>query len=126
MKQEFEMSEEQLQAIYDISRNQMPVIYVGTWMGTESKQEKANKLWQKMADDMGFVWDSVEPSSKGERFFLATPKPKVIPKTKMEIDMEKYDSIKKIADKLESSNYETEGGFLKDDTAFLALKKMIK
>ncbi len=73
MKQEFEMSEEQLQAIYDISRNQEPVIYVGVWLGLESKQEKANKLWQTMADEMGFVWDSVEPSVKGKRFFLAEP-----------------------------------------------------
>jgi len=126
MKQEFEMTEEQLQAIYDISRNQMPVIYVGVWLGTESKQEKANKLWQTMADEMGFVWDSVEASAKGKRFFLATPKPKVIPKTSIEIEMDKYDTLQKIVEQIEMSDYECEGGFLKNNVAFMKLKLMAK
>jgi len=69
MKQEFEMSEEELQAIYDISRNQMPVMFIGVWTGLDSKQEKANKLWQTMADKYGFVWDSVEGSARGPNFF---------------------------------------------------------
>lgn len=51
MKQEFEMSEEQLQAIYDISRNQMPIMFIGVWTGMESKQEKANLLLDKMAEE---------------------------------------------------------------------------
>lgn len=123
MKQEFEMSEEQLQAIYDISRNQMPVIYVGVWTGLD-KQEKANKLWQTMADEMGFVWDSVEPSAKGKRFFIAEQKPKVIPKTKSEIEMDKYDTLQKIVEQLEMSEYECEGGYLKNNVAFLSLKRM--
>ena len=70
---EFTMSEEELQAIYDISRNQTPVIYVGVWLGMDS-QEKANKLWKLMADRHGFVWDSVKPSGKGDRIFLAEPR----------------------------------------------------
>ncbi len=109
MKQEFEMSEEQLQAIYDISRNQMPVMFIGVWTGMESKQEQANKLWQKMGDDMGFVWDSVEGSSKGKKFFLAVPKEKVVPKTAEELAIDKYDTIAKIVEQLEMSEYEWEG-----------------
>ena len=124
MKQEFEMTEEQLQAIYDISRNQIPVIFVGVWMGLDSKQEKANKLWQMMADEMGFVWDSVEGSSKGEKFFLAIPKAKVIPKTRGEIEMDKYDTLSKIVEQLEGCDYECEGGYLNKNIAFLSLKRM--
>lgn len=137
MKQEFEMSEEELQAIYDISRNQDPVIFVGVWLGMDT-QEKANKLWQLMGDKYGFVWDSAEGSAKGKRFFLATPKEKVIPKTQTEIETDKYigdvnfnylnsdvrNAISKIVSQLESCNYEAEGGYLKNNIAFLALKKL--
>ena len=125
MKQEFEMTEEQLQAIYDISRNQEPVIYVGVWMGL-GKQEQANKLWQIMADEMGFVWDSVEPSSKGKKFFLAEPKLIVIPKTKEEIAMDKYDTLDKIVEQLEFCKYENEAGSLVNNIAFMKLKLMAK
>ena len=124
MKQEFEMSEDELQAIYDISRNQMPVMFIGVWTGLNSKQEKANKLWQTMADNYGFVWDSVEGSAKGPKFFLATPKPKVIPKTQSEIEMDKYDTLQKIVEQLESCEYENQAGLLKMNIAFLSLKRM--
>jgi len=125
MKQEFEMSEEEMQAILDISRDNTPVIFVGVWLGLD-KQERANKLWQIMADKYGFVWDSVEPSAKGMRYFLATPKPIVPPKTQEEIEMEKYDTIGKIVKQLEYCEYKTEDGLhsLKDNIAFKALKKM--
>lgn len=124
MKQEFEMSEEQVQAIYDISKDRTPVIRIGvTWLGLD-KQERANKLWRTMADEMGFVWDSVEPSARGNKYFLATPKPKVIPKTRAEIEMDKYDSLKKIVEQLEGCKYECEGGSLKTNTAFLKLKQL--
>jgi hypothetical protein len=123
MKQEFEMTESELQAFYDISRNQEPVIFAGAWLGLDT-QEKANKLWQIMADNYGFVWDSVEPSAKGYRFFLATPKSKVIPKTQSEIEIDKYDTLQKIVTQLEFCNYKSESGFLKMNVAFLSLKRM--
>lgn len=126
MKQEFEMSEEELQAIYDISRNQMPVMLIGGVSCGQDSQAKANCLWKQMADNYGFVWDSVEGSSRGKRFFLATPKPKVIPKTQTEIEMDKYDSLQKIVDQLESCNYEAEVGFLVNNIAFMKLKQLAK
>lgn len=73
MKEVFEMTEEELQAIYDISRNQMPVMFIGVWTGMESKQEQANLLWKSMGTKYGFVWDSAESSNHGPRFFKATP-----------------------------------------------------
>ena len=73
MKKQYEMTEEELQAIYDISRHQTPVIYVGVWLGMNS-QEQANKLWHIMADKYGFKWDTVGPcSGKGHTFFMAEP-----------------------------------------------------
>ena len=41
-----------------------------------------------------------------------------------EIDMDKYDTLQKIVDQFEMSDYECEGGFLKNNIAFMALKKM--
>lgn len=126
MKQEFEMSEEQLEAIYDISRNKSPIIHVGVWIGLNS-QEKANKLWQIMGDEMGFIWDSVEPSSKGKRFFIATSKQKVIPLTAKEVSIKKYvdGGLLKIVEQLEFCNYESsEGGRLEMNIAFIALKRL--
>lgn len=74
MKQEYKMTEEELKAIYDIARDNTPVIYVGVWLGLD-KQERANKLWQLMGDKYGFVWNSAEPSpGKSHHYFLATPK----------------------------------------------------
>lgn len=55
---------------------------------------------------------------------IRTPKPKVIPKTQTEIEMDKYDTLQKIIEQLELCNYETEGGFLKNNIAFLSLKRM--
>jgi hypothetical protein len=126
MKQEFEMTEEELQAIYDISRNKEPVIFVGVWTGLDS-QERANKLWQCMGDKYGFVWDSAEPSAKGDRFFLATPKEKVIPLTAEELAIKEYTDggLKKIIEQLEFCDYKNEhGSDLKLNVAFIALKKI--
>ena len=51
-------------------------------------------------------------------------KPIEVPKTAEEKAIEQYDSIEKIVTQLESFNYECEGGYLKNNVAFLALKKM--
>ena len=79
------MTDAELQAIYDISRNQTPVIFVGVWTGLDS-QERANKIWQVLGEKYGFEWDSAEPSGKGDRYFLAIPKPKIEQPETIEID----------------------------------------
>jgi hypothetical protein len=72
-KQEFEITEEELQAIYDISRHKMPVMFIGVWTGLDS-QEQANRMWQTLGKKYGFVWDSVERCpGKDNHFCLATP-----------------------------------------------------
>lgn len=127
MKQEFEMLQEEMDQIIAINKEGGdPVMFLsgGTRMG-QSLAEKINSYWLKLAEKYGFEQMSVEGSSRGVLFFLATPKPKVIPKTELELQIEKYDTLQKIVDQLESCNYESEGGILINNVAFMALKGMI-
>ncbi len=67
---EYELSEEQLQRLLDAAEA-TPYIVVG---GTEppSAQDNADAVWQSIAREMGFVWDTVEPApGKGQRFIVA-------------------------------------------------------
>lgn len=131
MKQEFKMSEQELNDIKEIASNREPVMKIGNcWTGM-SRQEKANNYWSAMGDKYGFKFMTVEPSSKGELYFLAEPKPIVAPKTQTEIEVDKYlekmtvkESLKKIITQLESCNYECQGGILTNNVAFMALKKL--
>lgn len=137
MKQEFEMTQQQMDDIVAINKNQPPVMKFGNYWSGMDLAEKINHYWQTMGDSMGFVWDTVEPSAKGKLFFLATPKAIVAPKTQTEIEIDKYlgdamgylnynvtTSLKKIVSQLEGCNYETEAGYLVNNIAFLALKKL--
>lgn len=123
MKQEFQMSEEEMQAIKDISKDNTPVIFVGYWAGLD-KQERANKIWGLMGEKYGFDAYSVEPSAKGDRFFLAIPNTIVVPKTPEEIEMDKYNTLQKIVDQLMSCDFESQAGHLHDNIAFKQLKRL--
>jgi len=139
MKQEFEMTQEEMDNIIEINKGGGdPVMFLsgGTPMGS-SLQEKINQYWEILSDKYGFKQMTVEGSAKGKLFFLAEPKPIIVPKTQTEIEIDKYlgnsmgylssyvaDSLKKIAVQLESCEYECEGGFLKNNVSFLALKKL--
>lgn len=124
MKQEFEMTQQEMNDIIAINKNQAPVMKFGnSWSGMDLR-EKVNHYWETLGNKYGFKHMTVEPSSKGNLFFLAEPKPIVVPKTQTEIEMDKYDTLQKIIEQLEGCNYECEGGFLKNNVAFLALKKM--
>ena len=127
MKQEFAMQQSEMDFILDINKhNSNTVMMIGGVDFSHNLTDAINAYWQELGDKYGFKWDTVEGSAKGNLFFLAEPKPKVIPKTQSEIEMDKYDTIQKIVDQLEFCNYECEGGFLKMNVAFLALKRMAK
>jgi len=100
-------------------------------------QEKINHYWETLGNKYGFKHLTVEPSAKGKLFFLAEPKPIVVPKTQTEIEIDKYidgtdgylsgavkDSLKKIVTQLQSCEYGNEAGYLNNNVAFLALKKL--
>lgn len=127
MKQEFEMTQEEMDNIITINKGGGdPVMFLsgGTPMGS-SLQEKINQYWEILGNKYGFKPMTVEGSSKGKLFFIAeaTPSPPP-PKTQTEIEMDKYDTLQKIVEQLEFCNYEAEGGVLKNNVAFLSLKRM--
>jgi hypothetical protein len=126
MKQEFEMTQEEMDNIIAINKGGGdPVMFLsgGIPMG-ESLQDKINGYWETLGNKYGFKPLTAEGSSKGNLFFLAESKPIVVPKTQTEIEMDKYDTIAKIVSQLESCNYETEAGLLVNNIAFMSLKRM--
>lgn len=129
MKQEFEITREEMDNIITINKGGGdPVMFLsgGTPMGS-SLQEKINQYWLILSNKYGFEQMSVEGSSKGELFFLASPKPIVIPKTALEIEIDKYDSLDKIITQLESAfsgESKDISGDIGMNVAFMALKKM--
>ncbi len=126
MKQEFEMTQEEMDNIIAINKGGGdPVMFLsgGQSIGS-SLQEKINQYWEILGNKYGFKPMTVEGSSKGPLFFLAESKPIVVPKTQTEIEMDKYDTLQKIVDQLEFCEYENEAGLLKNNIAFLSLKRM--
>lgn len=124
MKQEFEMLQQEMDDIISINKNMPPVMKFGDYWSGMDLQEKINHYWQTLGDKYGFKHMTVEPSAKGKLFFLAEPKPIVVPKTQAEIEMDKYDTLGKIVEQLEKCNYECEAGVLIQNVAFLSLKRM--
>jgi hypothetical protein len=124
MKQEFKMTQQEMDDIIAINKSGGdPVMYLsgGTPIGS-SLAEKVNNYWKGLGEKYGFKHITVEGSSRGALYFIAEPAPP--PKTQTEIEIDKYDTLKKIVDQIEMSDYECEGGFLKNNVAFIALKRM--
>lgn len=94
MKQEFLMTRQQMDDIIAINKNQMPVMrFGGVSMGMDL-QERINNYWKGLGNEYGFEPMTVEGSSKGELYFLATPC-----KTEKQIKDEQISkSIEKIQD----------------------------
>lgn len=138
MKQEFEMQQDEMDKILSINKaNSNTVMMIGGVDFSNNLTEAINAYWKLLSDKYGFVWNTVEGSSKGKLFFLAESKPIVIPKTQSEMEIDKYignakgylnynvkESLSKIINQLEKCDYECEAGFLKNNVAFLALKEL--
>ena len=72
-KQEFLMTQDEMNDIIAINRNQMPVMKIGdNWTGLDL-QEKINTYWKILGDKYGFKSGSAGPCSRGKLYFLATP-----------------------------------------------------
>ena len=138
MKQEFEMSREEMNDILEINKNNMPVLRIGNVTTGMDLQERINAYWKGLSDKYGFKQMTVEGSSRGELFFLAEPKPIVKPKTTTEIKIDEYlgearnylnhhvkDALKKIVEQFELVGYKDNIGHeIKNNIAFLALKEL--
>jgi len=73
MKQEFEMTQEEMDTIIAINKDGGdPVMFLsgGTPMG-RSLQEKINEYWDILGNKYGFDPMTVEGRSKGKLFFIA-------------------------------------------------------
>jgi len=127
MKQEFEMLQEEMDKILEINKsNTNTVMMIGGVDFSDNLTQAINAYWEILGDKYGFKQFTVEGSSKGDLFFLAEPKPIVVPKTNIEIEMDKYDSLQKIVDQLEKCEYENIAGLLVKNIAFLKLKELAK
>jgi len=72
MKQEFEMTKDDLKKILDACKP-TPVMYLsGGSSMFRTPQENANEAWAELGERMGFDHMTVEPiRGKSQRFFLA-------------------------------------------------------
>jgi len=84
-------------------------------------KRKYTPVYESIIDDYRII---LSYKGEWEQNSFSEPKPIVVPKTQAEIEMDKYDTLQKIVDQLELCNYETEGGYLKNNVAFLSLKRM--
>jgi len=125
MKQEFQMTSEEMQDIIAINKNRMPVMKIGNVTTGMDLQKRINEYWKGLSDKYGFEQMTVEGSSRGKLFFLAEAKPIVKPKSQTEIAMDKYDTLQKIINQLEFVDYTNEHGeSIKMNVAFMKLKQM--
>ena len=82
MKQEFEMTQEEMDEIIRINKSTSnTVMMVGGVDFSNNLTEAINTYWRILGDKYGFKYTTVEGSSKGKLFFLAEPKLIVKPKT---------------------------------------------
>lgn len=67
----FILTDEQYASIIEASKP-TPVMYLSGGMSMfDSPQENANRAWQNLAKELGFVWDTVRPVSGEPRQFDA-------------------------------------------------------
>jgi len=69
MMKEFKMTEADLKKLLNASK---PVPYM-VFGGIEpsSPRENAERQWRVLGEKMGFDWNTVEPSDKGNQYFTA-------------------------------------------------------
>ncbi len=68
-RNEYVMSDDWHDRLLDASK---PVPYIVIGGGPRDPQESANSVWRAMADDMGFIWDTVRPvTGKSDLYFSA-------------------------------------------------------
>lgn len=70
-RKEYELTTEQFNKLIEACRS-VPAIMLQCGMPS-SPQENANRAWCALGQELGFDGMSVEPSSKGQRFFTAIP-----------------------------------------------------
>lgn len=72
MTREYALTDEEYAALEDASRSVRYLVAGGR--GPMDPQESANRVWQRVAADRQVIWDTIEPSPKGARWFRARPR----------------------------------------------------
>lgn len=67
----FKMTPEQLQKLKDACKP-VPYMVIGGVEPT-SPQENANRAWRNLGDEMGFLWETVQPTGGDMHEFEAMP-----------------------------------------------------
>ena len=70
---DYEMTEEQLKVLVDASKATPVMFMSGGRPMFNTRQENANYAWEQLGKTLGFDYLTVEPTGKGNRFFLAEP-----------------------------------------------------
>jgi len=73
MKEEFCMTQKEMDMIIAINKNHTELPVMKLFQGATTKQEKINNYWNSLAEKYGFVNLTVEPSSKSILHFIAEP-----------------------------------------------------
>ena len=81
MRKEFEMTEEDLEDLLKAAEP-VPLIMLHIPGANPTPQERANRVWQRLGNKMGFEFMSVQPSNKGDRFFTAESRESEVMKEK--------------------------------------------
>jgi hypothetical protein len=63
MKEQFEMTDDELKEMHAIATQ--PVMYLSGGTPMYDIQGDANRFWQKLGDKYGFIWDSAEGAGTG-------------------------------------------------------------
>jgi len=72
-RREYEMTQEQVDILLSASQP-VPYMVIGG-VAPDSPQERANREWKLLGEQMGFQWDTVRPiDGKSMNFFTAEPK----------------------------------------------------
>ena len=99
MKQEFKMTQQEMDDIIAINENRMPLMKIGNVSTGMDLQARVNNYWKGLSDKYGFKRITVEPSSKGKLFFLAEPKSCDVLKAKTETNVDIISALAKKIDK---------------------------
>lgn len=70
MRKEFKMTDDQLKKLMDACKPVPYMVFGG--IAPRSPQENANDAWEALGKELGFDYNTVEPSvGKGSKFFTA-------------------------------------------------------
>lgn len=75
MKQEYEMTQQEMDDIIAINKNMPPVMKFGDYWSGMDLTERINEYWKVLGEKYNFLPLTAEGSAKGNLFFLAEPKP---------------------------------------------------